>query len=282
MKENVKKQKKIELTCNIVGDLLPLYYDEVVSEETKQAVSGHIATCQKCQKEYDLLKEKLPQETGNGQMTQDEERIKGFLQKIQKRGILRGVFIAGIVAAFLAGAGYLMTEIPIIRVPPQNASVKYVFEEEGNYFIVLETLNYKCPTACTTDYEKEGGSVSLNYKVPLIHPLSHNDSETENKMYKNIISLDKEELEEVGCKLERIFYNGKEIYQSKDAENQKEAPEYVKVYYEYRDLGDGIVMDFDENTIRLGIQEDVDDNGSRVTGYKMWDWEGNLLYDEEK
>ncbi|MCM1162089.1 MAG: zf-HC2 domain-containing protein [Roseburia sp.] len=282
MKENVKKQKKIELTCNIVGDLLPLYYDEVVSEETKQAVSGHIATCQKCQKEYDLLKEKLPQETGNGQMTQDEERIKGFLQKIQKRGILRGVFIASIVAAFLAGAGYLMTEIPIIRVPSQNASVKYVFEEEGNYFIVLETLNYKCPTACTTDYEKEGGSVSLNYKVPLIHPLSNNDSETENKMYKNIISLDKEELEEVGCKLERIFYNGKEIYQSKDAENQKEAPEYVKVYYEYRDLGDGIVMDFDENTIRLGIQEDVDDNGSRVTGYKMWDWEGNLLYDEEK
>lgn len=282
MKENVKKQKKIELTCNIVGDLLPLYYDEVVSEETKQAVSGHIATCQKCQKEYDLLKEKLPQETGNGQMTQNEERIRGFLKKIQKRGIFRGVLIAGVAAAFLAGAGYLMTEIPIIRVPSQNASVKYVFEEEGNYFIVLETLNYKCPTACTTDYEKEGGSVSLNYKVPLIHPLSHNDSETENKMYKNIISLDKEELEEVGCKLERIFYNGKEIYQSEDTENQKEAPEYVKVYYEYRDLGDGIVMEFDENTIRLGIQEDMDDNGSRVTGYKMWDWEGNLLYDEEK
>lgn len=278
MKENEKKQKQIELTCGIVGDLLPLYYDEVVSEETKQAVSGHIATCQKCLKEYNLLKEKLPQVTDEGQKTKNEARISGFLKKVQKRGILRGVVMAGIVAAFLAGAVYLMTEIPIVRVPSQNASVKYVFEEEGKYFIVLETLQYKCPTACTTDYEKE--KVSLNYKVPLIHPLSHNDSGAETGMRKSIITL--EELEKAGCKPEKIFYNGKEIYKHEDAKNQKEAPEYVKVYFEYSNSGHGMVMDFDENTIGLGIQEEVDGSNMTVTGYKTWDWEGNLLYDKEK
>ena len=279
MKENEKKQKQIELSCGIVGDLLPLYYDEVVSEETKQAVSGHIAICPTCLKECNLLKEKLPQTTDDGQKAKNEDRIRGFLKKVQKRGVLRGVIMAGIVAAFLAGAGYLVTEIPMIRVSSQNASVKYVFEEEGNYFIVLETMQYKCPTACTIDYEKE--KVNLNYKVPLIHPLSHNDSEVENEMYKNVISLEKERFEEAGCKPEKIFYNGKEIYKREDAKNQKEAPEYVKVYFEYQNSGHGMVMDCDESTIGLGIQEEVDGSNMKVTGYKTWDWEGNLLYEKE-
>ena len=36
-------------TCNIVQDLLPLYYDDVCSPSSKRLVEKHLKTCEKCQ-----------------------------------------------------------------------------------------------------------------------------------------------------------------------------------------------------------------------------------------
>ncbi|MDO5338739.1 MAG: zf-HC2 domain-containing protein [Eubacteriales bacterium] len=43
--------------CNIVQDLLPLYYDNACSEESRRFVEKHLAGCSDCQKIYDELKE---------------------------------------------------------------------------------------------------------------------------------------------------------------------------------------------------------------------------------
>ena len=39
--------------CNIVLDLLPLYVDEVCSEDTKQYIEEHMKACEVCKKEYE-------------------------------------------------------------------------------------------------------------------------------------------------------------------------------------------------------------------------------------
>lgn len=38
-----------ELTCKIVGNLLPLYVDDLTSPETNQYVEAHLTTCGACQ-----------------------------------------------------------------------------------------------------------------------------------------------------------------------------------------------------------------------------------------
>ena len=43
-------------TCNIVQDLLPLYYDDVCSPSSKKLVEKHLTTCEKCQNTYNELK----------------------------------------------------------------------------------------------------------------------------------------------------------------------------------------------------------------------------------
>ncbi len=43
-------------TCNIVQDLLPLYYDDVCSPSSKRLVEKHLKTCEKCQNTYNELK----------------------------------------------------------------------------------------------------------------------------------------------------------------------------------------------------------------------------------
>ena len=48
-----------EIKCTIIQDVLPLYIDEVVSQDTKEMVDEHLQHCEKCQKEYESMKREL-------------------------------------------------------------------------------------------------------------------------------------------------------------------------------------------------------------------------------
>ena len=39
-----------KINCNVIGDLLPLYVDGAVSEDTKKLVEEHLAECADCKK----------------------------------------------------------------------------------------------------------------------------------------------------------------------------------------------------------------------------------------
>ena len=45
-----------EIKCTIIQDVLPLYIDEVVSQDTKEMIDEHLQYCNKCQKEYESMK----------------------------------------------------------------------------------------------------------------------------------------------------------------------------------------------------------------------------------
>ncbi len=270
MTENEKKQ--IELTCDIVGDLLPLYYDGVVSEGTKRAVDTHLAACSQCSKEYELLKEELP-EADDKEEKGEENRIRVFLKQVRKQGILKGMAVTVIAVAFLMGAGYFLTEVPLISASSESVSAEYLFEEEGNYFIVYKAPKYKNPTTLKTKYDKEKKQMHMDYKIPIIHVCD--DGEVWD-----IITLDKENFGQEDFQPENIFFKDKNIYSSKDNGNQKEAPEYVKTYFEYRELEDGFTVRVDEFGIGLGVVKEVDGQYVENFGYKEWDWEGNLIHNK--
>jgi hypothetical protein len=48
-----------EIKCTIIQDLLPLYVDDVVGEDTKELVGQHLQSCQECQKEYQQMTQTL-------------------------------------------------------------------------------------------------------------------------------------------------------------------------------------------------------------------------------
>lgn len=48
-----------EIKCSIIQDILPLYVDEVVSQDTKEMIEEHLIYCKKCQKEYEVMRREL-------------------------------------------------------------------------------------------------------------------------------------------------------------------------------------------------------------------------------
>jgi len=47
------------IKCTIIRDVLPLYIDDVVSDDTAQMVKEHLNQCQTCQKEYEQMTQTL-------------------------------------------------------------------------------------------------------------------------------------------------------------------------------------------------------------------------------
>lgn len=45
----------MKITCDIVKDLLPLYYDQVCSEDSKKVVEEHLEHCDKCKEELKYM-----------------------------------------------------------------------------------------------------------------------------------------------------------------------------------------------------------------------------------
>lgn len=45
-----------EIKCSVIQDLLPLYVDEVVSDDTKLLVNEHLLICEICKNEYEQMK----------------------------------------------------------------------------------------------------------------------------------------------------------------------------------------------------------------------------------
>ena len=42
-----------KISCNVIQDIMPLYVDEIVSEDTKKLVEEHLKECEDCRKEME-------------------------------------------------------------------------------------------------------------------------------------------------------------------------------------------------------------------------------------
>ena len=49
-----------KISCDITKDLLPLYLDDVLSQESKNAVEEHLQLCPQCSKAVEELNAPLP------------------------------------------------------------------------------------------------------------------------------------------------------------------------------------------------------------------------------
>ena len=48
-----------KISCNIARDLLPLYVEGILSEETAQVVEMHLQTCKSCKKDFETMRQEF-------------------------------------------------------------------------------------------------------------------------------------------------------------------------------------------------------------------------------
>lgn len=100
-----------KINCNVIGDLLPLYVDGAVSEDTKKLVEEHLAECADCKKAAEDMEKELVlpvHETVAAAET-------SFLQKMKKtwkKGRMRTAVISVAVTAVVILGSYMALTFP--------------------------------------------------------------------------------------------------------------------------------------------------------------------------
>ncbi len=115
--------------CNIVKDILPLYLEDMISEDTRKFVDSHIDHCDKCKEELESLKS-----NNTNNELEGEDSIKA-LKKI-KFDILKKQIVTAIISALIP------TIIITLSVAYLTAPKYLAYSEVENSFEVYEVNDY--------------------------------------------------------------------------------------------------------------------------------------------
>ncbi len=85
----------MNVSCNVIKDLLPLYHDNICSPESREMVEGHISYCNDCAEELAAMDKEISI-TDKEENLSEAEAIKTLSKRWKKgknKSLLKGAFI---------------------------------------------------------------------------------------------------------------------------------------------------------------------------------------------
>ena len=80
-----------KISCDVMGDLLPLYVDDVVSADTRELVEEHLSSCSTCQARLEEMRRPVVLPDFQNVQEQDTQALKGIKKKLKQRRLLVSV-----------------------------------------------------------------------------------------------------------------------------------------------------------------------------------------------
>ncbi len=113
-------QKRNNERCALVQELLPLYQEGLVSEQSQKIIEEHLVTCNACQVEY----EHQQNQDLAIQKQSNEEKVIDYFRQV-KRKMTRRTILFSILGFLIASFIFLVAFIGVIPVEKTEANVKY-------------------------------------------------------------------------------------------------------------------------------------------------------------
>ena len=98
-----------KISCSIAKDLMPLYMDGVLSEETTEVMKVHLEGCENCRNEYEIMEQEWYLPSTVKLQEENKKMLKELKSQIKRKRILTGV-VAVFLAAMVFASGYLVYE----------------------------------------------------------------------------------------------------------------------------------------------------------------------------
>lgn len=95
----------MDVTCNVIEDLLPLYADGVCSEDTKTIIEHHIALCPECREKLAAMTAKLEKNEKKAKLENPFKKVKNHYVRLVTVTLL----VCAVILVPLGGVWYLST-----------------------------------------------------------------------------------------------------------------------------------------------------------------------------
>ena len=111
--------------CNIVRDILPLYVEDMVSEETAKFVKEHLAECKSCREDYEAMKSTdgfVENKSDNSEDIKIANGLKNIKNTINKK--IRSIVLCAVAAVLVVIVGFsLLFNVAIVNISPEDISI---------------------------------------------------------------------------------------------------------------------------------------------------------------
>ena len=146
----------MKLSCEIVRDLLPLYYDDVCSNESRATVEEHLLECDICKKYLDSMNSDFIQPNGEKAAEQAKSNIlKGIKKKLLRKNVMTSI-ISVICASTVLFGGFLLVFHYQTPIPYDNGLVSVKMGDNGMLDVSFNGDDYYCQYGWTMPIEKDG------------------------------------------------------------------------------------------------------------------------------
>lgn len=106
----------MKIPCEVISDLLPLYVDDLCSEETRQFVETHLSQCESCRLELELMQKNIPIITKeeNLKEAQTFKNLSNTWKKKMLKSLLKGALFTLIIIVILLLILSLFVEFKVV------------------------------------------------------------------------------------------------------------------------------------------------------------------------
>lgn len=91
----------MKISCDVISDLLPLYYDNVCSEDSKILVEEHLAQCESCREELKKFDIEIKYNTVNLEDGKAMKKIAKAWKQDKAKAFTKGVTITSLLMSVM-------------------------------------------------------------------------------------------------------------------------------------------------------------------------------------
>lgn len=134
----------MKVSCNVIQDILPLYVENIVSEDSEQIIEEHLDSCEKCKKYLDEIKS--PNTYVQNADEVPMKKLKSLLLRKKIQVIAISVFlslvVATIIGANLVSPRYFSHSDNIVSLKESNDGIVYAtFDDNVSGYGISSSLS---------------------------------------------------------------------------------------------------------------------------------------------
>ena len=153
---------KNDLTCVVVGDLLPAYAEGLTAPETNQAVERHLAGCPDCAAKLAAMRAPEPEPT-------ETAKEVDYLKKVKRRSWKRVVLAVFLTLLVLTGAA--AAKVFVIGSPASADTMMVRTWTEEETLLVEVTSSVSANAWWGWDTEVENGAAYITAREVIVSPI---------------------------------------------------------------------------------------------------------------
>ena len=168
--------------CPVIRDLLPLYFDEVLSPESTDAVEQHLAECESCRQYCEQMRSGEIKAKASPDEHRALESLKRVKAKLSRRTVrIASASLAG--ALVLIGGYYTLFNVPLKSLTPDDVCLSAVV------YPMAELRDDTATPNCTVSFElSDYDEPYVTIAVPGFGDLSVSASVMEQEGYVSVVT----------------------------------------------------------------------------------------------